>query len=64
MTNPSQQAIAPSKEINHLSVIEIAKIIGISRPTIYKILKEELNYISNNRLLKIQKSNLKNEDTN
>jgi DNA invertase Pin-like site-specific DNA recombinase len=39
------------KENKNLSVTEIAKVIGISRPTIYKLLKNELGYISN-RLVK------------
>lgn len=43
------------KEDKHLSVSEIAKLLTISRPTIYKILKNELNY-SPIRLTKIQKS--------
>ena len=39
------------KENSNLSVTEIAKLIGISRPTIYKVLKEHLGYVSN-RLVK------------
>ena len=39
------------KENKKLSVTEIARLIGISRPTIYKVLKEHLGYISN-RLVK------------
>ena len=39
------------KENKNLSVSEIAKVIGISRPTIYKVLKNELDYVSN-RLVK------------
>jgi len=39
------------KENKNLSVTEIAKVIGISRPTIYKVLKNELGYVSN-RLVK------------
>ena len=39
------------KENKKLSVTQIARLIGISRPTIYKILKEHLGYISN-RLVK------------
>ena len=35
------------KENKNLSVTEIAKVIGISRPTIYKVLKNELGYVSN-----------------
>lgn len=37
-----------------VSVIEIARINGKSRSTIYKVLKEELGYISN-RLVKNHK---------
>lgn len=39
------------KEEKGLSVIDIAKIIGKGRSTVYKILKEELGYVSN-RLVK------------
>ena len=39
------------KENKNLSVSEIAKEIGISRPTIYKVLKDHLGYVSN-RLVK------------
>jgi DNA invertase Pin-like site-specific DNA recombinase len=37
------------KEIKNLSITQIAKITGRARTTIYKILKEELNYIPYNR---------------
>ena len=43
------------KEQKNLSVTEIAKVLGISRPTIYKILKQELNYVPYNRLVKATK---------
>lgn len=43
------------KENKNLSVTEIAKVLGISRPTIYKILKQELNYVPSNRLVKATK---------
>lgn len=39
------------KENKNLSVSEIARVTGISRPTIYKVLKNELGYVSN-RLVK------------
>jgi len=39
------------KETKNLSVTEIAKVIGISRPTVSKVLKEHLGYLSN-RLVK------------
>ena len=44
------------KENKNLSVTEIARLLGISRPTIYKVLKEELGYISN-RLVKQEETN-------
>ena len=40
------------KENKNLSITEIAKITGKGRNTIYKVLKEELNYIPYNRLVK------------
>lgn len=43
------------KEIKNLSITQIAKITGRGRNTIYKILKEELNYIPYNRLVKEEK---------
>ena len=43
------------KEQKNLSVTEIAKLLGLSRPTIYKILKQELNYVPYNRLVKATK---------
>jgi putative DNA-invertase from lambdoid prophage Rac len=53
------QKVKELKEKKKLSVTEIAKVIGISRPTIYKVLnykvlKRELGYISN-RLVKNDK---------
>lgn len=45
------QKVRDLKETKNLSVTEIAKVLAISRPTIYKILKQELGYISN-RLVK------------
>ena len=48
------------KENKKLSITEIAKITGRGRNTIYKVLKEELNYISYNRLVK----NVNQEETN
>jgi DNA invertase Pin-like site-specific DNA recombinase len=47
------QKVKILKEDKKLSVTKISKIVGISRPTIYKILKEELGYISN-RLVKME----------
>ncbi len=43
------------KENKNLSITEISKITGRARTTIYKILKEELNYIPYNRLVKATK---------
>jgi DNA invertase Pin-like site-specific DNA recombinase len=40
------------KETKNLSITEISKITGRARNTIYKILKEELNYIPYNQLVK------------
>jgi DNA invertase Pin-like site-specific DNA recombinase len=40
------------KENKKLSITQIAKITGKGRNTIYKILKEELNYVPYNRLVK------------
>lgn len=37
------------KENSNLSGTEISRVIGISRPTIYKVLKQELNYVPYNR---------------
>ena len=54
------QKVKNLKENKNLSVTEISKVLGISRPTIYKILKEELNYVPYNRLVK----NVNQEETN
>jgi len=43
------------KETKNLSITQIAKITGKARTTIYKILKEELNYVPYNRLVKATK---------
>lgn len=40
------------KETKNLSITQITKVTGIDRNTIYKVLKEELNYVPYNRLLK------------
>ena len=50
------QKVKNLKENKNLSVTEIAKVLGISRPTIYKILKQELNYVPYNRLIKVTKT--------
>ena len=48
------------KENTNLSITQIAKIKGKGRNTIYKVLKEELNYVPYNRLVK----NVNQEETN
>ena len=50
------QKVKDLKEKKTLSVTEIAKLIGISRPTIYKVFKNELGYVSN-RLVKLEETN-------
>ena len=40
------------KENKNLSITQVAKLTGRARSTIYKILKEELNYVPYNRLVK------------
>ena len=40
------------KEVKNLSISQIAKVTGKGRNTIYKILKDELNYVPYNRLVK------------
>ena len=47
------------KENKNLSVSEIARVVGISRPTIYKVLKKHLGYVSN-RLVKPEETNAGN----
>ena len=45
------------KENKNLSITQITKITGRGRNTIYKILKEELNYVPYNRLVKQEQKN-------
>lgn len=40
------------KENEHLTITQIAKVTGRGRSTIYKVLKEKLNYVPYNRLVK------------
>ena len=47
------------KENSNLSVSEISRVIGVSRPTIYKVLKKYLGYVSN-RLVKTTKREVGN----
>lgn len=49
------------KETKHLSITQVGKITGRARSTIYKILKEELNYIPYNRLVKNVNQEAENE---
>ena len=51
------------KENKNLSITKIAKLTGRGRTTIYKVLKEELNYIPYNRLVK-QNHNVNQEPVN
>lgn len=51
------------KEDKHLSINQIAKITGRARTTIYRILKEELNYIPYNRLVKAECERSEQEQT-
>jgi DNA invertase Pin-like site-specific DNA recombinase len=43
------------KEVKNLSITQITKVTGRGRNTIYKILKEKLNYVPYNRLVKQEK---------
>ena len=45
------QKVQYLKERKNLSVTDISKLTGVSTPTIYKVLKEHLGYVSN-RLIK------------
>lgn len=45
------------KENKNLSITEIAKLTGRGRNTIYKVLKNELNYVPYNRLVKKDEAN-------
>ena len=49
------------KETKNLSITEITKITGRARTTIYKVLKNELNYIPYNRLVKNVNQEVTNE---
>ena len=50
------------KETKNLSITEIAKVTGRGRTTIYKVLKEELNYVPYNRLVKNLNQEAVNEE--
>ena len=47
------QKVQYLKERKNLSVTEISKLTGVSTPTIYKVLKKHLGYVSN-RLVKLE----------
>ena len=47
------QKVKHLKETKNLSVSDISKLTGVSCPTIYKVLKEHLGYVSN-RLIKLE----------
>ena len=49
------QKVKHLKETKNLSVTDISKLTGVSCPTIYKVLKEHLGYISN-RLVKLEET--------
>ena len=50
------QKVKHLKETKNLSVVDISKLTGVSCPTIYKVLKEHLGYVSN-RLVKQEETN-------
>ena len=50
------QKVQYFKERKNLSVTDISKVTGVSTPTIYKVLKEHLGYVSN-RLVKREEPN-------
>ena len=50
------QKVKHLKESKNLSVTDISKLTGVSCPTIYKVLKEHLGYVSN-RLVKQEEIN-------
>lgn len=50
------QKVKHLKETKNLSVTDISKLTGVSCPTIYKVLKEHLGYVSN-QLVKLEETN-------
>ena len=50
------QKVQYLKEQKNLSVTDISKVTGVSTPTIYKVLKQHLGYVSN-RLVKLEETN-------
>ena len=55
------QKVKNLKENKQLSVTQIARLIGVSRPTIYKVLKEHLGYVSNRLVKPTQTKEERNE---
>lgn len=49
------QKVKHLKETKNLSVVDISKLTRVSSPTIYKVLKEHLGYVSN-RLVKLEET--------
>ena len=49
------QKVKYLKETKNLSVTYISKLTGVSSPTVYKVLKEHLGYVSN-RLIKLEET--------
>jgi DNA invertase Pin-like site-specific DNA recombinase len=60
ITKKLVQQVSDLLEKKQLSVTDIAKVTGISRGTIYKLLKEELGYVSN-RLVRFIKPTENND---
>lgn len=50
-----------ANEIKNRSVVDISKLIGVSSPTIYKVLKDHLGYVSN-RLVKATETKERKND--
>ena len=50
------QKVKYLKESKNLSVTDISKLTEVSCPTVYKVLKEHLGYVSN-RLIKLEETN-------
>lgn len=60
INKPLIQKVKHLKESKNLSVTDISKLTGVSSPTIYKVLKEHLRYVSN----RLVKATERNEETN
>jgi DNA invertase Pin-like site-specific DNA recombinase len=61
------QKVKYLKEVEELAVTDISKLTGVSCPTIYKVLKEHLGYVSNRLIkptaLKTEKIKIKGRST-